>query len=238
MVLGSTVCEFCGRRLDTMMVPYMRMEVPIPCDCMGAVAQREREDREEWERNRRECMEAAIRRAGIPSRFTAYDSYGRGNGVYLYGAQGRGKTERACGALRGYIDSGIVEIDHNRFWATKTARFVAVPDWLLIMKRTYDTRGSSEADVMDAYGNVGMLCLDDLGKGQMTPWAIERIYTLLNRRYNECRPTVITSQYDGDGLVRVLSAKSDEETARAIWSRIEGMCKVGEIVGEDWRKKS
>lgn len=229
-------CMYCGRDLP-MVRTFAGFSVPTPCDCSEAVEEREALDREERERSRREVYEAAVRSAGIPPRFHAYDSFGRGNGVYLYGEQGRGKTERACGALRGYIDSGIVEIAKNTFWASKTARFVSVTEWLMRMKKTYDVRGQSEIDVMEAYAGVGMLCLDDLGKGQMTDWKIERIYTLLDIRYKYERPTVITSQYDGQRLIDVLGSYGDRETAKAIWSRIEGMCKIGEIRGEDWRKK-
>jgi DNA replication protein DnaC len=231
------VCEFCGGELP-MVKTFVGFKVPTPCDCPEAVEERRRLDEEERETKRRECYDAAVRSAGIPSRFRAYDEFGRGNGVYLFGEQGRGKTERACGALRGYISSGIVEVAPKVFWASKTARFVSVPEWLMGMRKTYDVRGTSEQDVLNAYATVGMLCLDDLGKGQMTEWAIERIYLLLDLRYRESRPTVITSQYDGKRLVEVLGSHGDRETAKAIWSRIEGMCKIGEIRGRDWRKNS
>ncbi len=229
------VCEFCGKELETRKVEYLRFAVPVPCDCEGAKRQREEEDRRERAESWNAEYQEAVKRARIPSRCRLYDTYGEGQGLYLYGMQGRGKTEMACGALRAYIVSGIVEVGHNRFFSTKSAKFVSVPEWLMEIRRTYDVRGQSEGDLMESYAGVGMLCLDDLGKGQMTPWAIERIYTLLDLRYREERPTVITSQYDGNGLIRAIAARSDEQSAYAIWSRIQGMCQLREIVGPDWR---
>ncbi len=228
-------CEFCGKDIEIKHVSYLRFGIPVPCDCEKAVALRKREEQREWSERWNNTYQQAVKAARIPSRFQRYDSYGDGGGLYLYGRQGRGKTEMACGALRGYIRSGIIEADRMAFFATKSARFVNVPEWLMEMRKTYDVRGESESDLMESYAGVGMLCLDDLGKGQMTPWAIERIYTLLDMRYREDRPTVITSQYDGNGLCRVLTEKGDREHATAIWSRIQGMCKIGEIRGRDWR---
>ncbi len=229
-------CEFCGRELETRKVPYLRFEIPVPCDCDAAKRQREEEDRNEREENWTKEYLMAIDRARIPRRYRLYETFGDGRGLYLYGMQGRGKTEMACGALRAYIRSGIVEEGHNRFFATKSAKFVSVPEWLMEMRRTYDVRGQSEGDLMESYAGVGTLCLDDLGKGQMTPWAIERIYTLLDLRYREERTTIITSQYDGNGLIRVIASRSDEESAYAIWSRIQGMCQIREVGGPDWRR--
>ena len=227
-------CEFCGRELRVK-VAFNGMRVPMPCDCPESLDYIRAEDKREWQEERDRVLRHSIATAKIPPKFRVYPEYGDGSSAYLYGEQGRGKTERACGILRKYLNDGIEEVAHNRFFQTRTAKFVSVPDWLMQMKKTYDTRGSSEADIMDIYAGVGLLCLDDLGKGQMTPWAIERIYTLINKRYSTERPIVVTSQYDGQALVQRLSERGDGETAMAIWSRLSEMCKVGRVTGRDRR---
>lgn len=232
------VCEFCGREIETRRVPYLPFDIPVPCECEGARARREEEDRQERRDEFDMCLRKAVATAGIPPKFRLYPEYGDGeSGVYMYGEQGRGKTEMACGMLRKFLSDGIVEVGHNRFISTRSARFVTAPELMMRLKKTYDMRGVSEEDVLGAYAGVGMLCLDDLGKGPMTDWAIGHVYTLLDIRSKYERPTIITSQYDGAALIERLASRGDRETALAIWSRIEGMCKVGHVKGRDWRRQ-
>ncbi|MBM3121729.1 MAG: ATP-binding protein, partial [Chloroflexi bacterium] len=45
-----------------------------------------------------------------------------------------------------------------------------------------------------------LLVLDDLGTQASTPWAVEKLYQLLNHRYNATLPTVITTNLSLDDL--------------------------------------
>lgn len=229
------ICEFCGRELGTKMIPGLRREVPMPCDCIGAVRHREEEDRRERERNWRETFDRAIANADIPSAMTLYPTWGDSTPCYLFGEQGRGKSEMACGAIRKFVADGIVEIDRNRFFSTRSAKFVTGPDMMMRLRRTYDQRGESESDLMWSYAGVGMLCIDDLGKGKLTDWTLERIYLILDMRSREGRPTFVTTQYDIDSLTELFARASDVETAKAIRSRIEGGCRILNVGGPDWR---
>jgi DNA replication protein DnaC len=47
--------------------------------------------------------------------------------------------------------------------------------------------------VFEQVRNVPLLILDDLGSQTGTPWAEEKLFQLLNYRYNACLPTVITT---------------------------------------------
>lgn len=157
-------------------------------------------------------------------------------GVYLYGKAGRGKTYMACGAIRAFVEKRVVEVSDD-FWLYMGDRalFVDAPTWFSELKSTYDTRGVSELDVMDRYAGCGLLVLDDLGKGEKTVWATDKLYTILNRRWNDGRPTIITSNYGLAKLTSMLSA--DEETAQAIASRVLGMCVGIEVDGTDRRRE-
>ena len=44
---------------------------------------------------------------------------------------------------------------------------------------------------------AALLVLDDLGAQQSTPWANEKLFQLLNRRYNYRMPTIITTNNVG-----------------------------------------
>jgi DNA replication protein DnaC len=47
--------------------------------------------------------------------------------------------------------------------------------------------------VFEAVRTAPLLVLDDLGSHSGTPWAQEKLFQLLNYRYNAALPTVITS---------------------------------------------
>lgn len=227
-------CEFCGREMS-MRTVFGGLRIPEPCTCEGATAHYSEEDRRQREEEFDRVMRQSVANARIPPKFRIYPEYGAVWSIYIHGEQGRGKTERACGVLRRWLKEGIAETSHNTFVQTRSARFVSVPEWLMEMRRTYDVRGQSESDVMGAYAGTGLLCLDDLGKGQMTEWALERIYTLISLRYNNERPIVVTSQYSLEQLTDRLTERGDAGTASAITSRLAEMCKVGMVRGRDWR---
>jgi DNA replication protein DnaC len=56
-----------------------------------------------------------------------------------------------------------------------------------------------------------LLVLDDLGAHQGSPWANEKLFQLLNYRYNSRYPTVITANKQGLATIdeRILSRISD-----------------------------
>ena len=95
-----------------------------------------------------------------------------------------------------------------------------MPDLLSEWKATYNGGGEDEDDVTRRYGDADLLVLDDMGKGAPTAWALERLFQIVNRRYDNLRPTVVTTQYDAPDLGRRLAEMGDRETARAIVRRL------------------
>lgn len=70
---------------------------------------------------------------------------------------------------------------------------------------------------------VELLILDDLGAENLSPWAIEKVLQLLNYRYNEELPTVITMNYlriVERNTVRFVHAKSGKELDERVASRL------------------
>ncbi|MDQ3044231.1 MAG: ATP-binding protein, partial [Chloroflexota bacterium] len=61
-----------------------------------------------------------------------------------------------------------------------------------------------------AIRNAPLLVLDDLGTENTTPWAREKLFQIINHRYNEQLPTVITSNQDHKRIEeRILSRLMD-----------------------------
>ena len=77
-----------------------------------------------------------------------------------------------------------------------------------------------------------VLILDDLGVENPTAWVAERMYVIINARYNGQKPVIVTSNFTLDGLI---SRFADEITGTRIVSRLKQMCKLAEISGGDRR---
>lgn len=179
--------------------------------------------------------ERATRLAGVPERYVGVEPSDEFvGGAYMWGPAGTGKTHAACQALAEFVGRHVVELAGGYMsYVGPRARFVTVPEWLSRVRSTYGG-DESEHDVVMAVAKAGFLVLDDIGKGKPTEWALERIYTIINYRYENELPTVITSNYTVAALGERLAC-GDEETAVAIVSRIVGMGPRVEFAGRDRR---
>jgi DNA replication protein DnaC len=107
---------------------------------------------------------------------------GRAWCALLVGGPGTGKTHLAAAAMnhRG--------LDEAYFWS--------VPDFLAWIKRmVFDQGRDLEAVLQDYRTKDFLLVLDDLGVENQTEWAHEQLYRVLNARYEEELPTIITSNH-------------------------------------------
>lgn len=191
---------------------------------------------EQWERETKEAVRRErAERSGIPKRFRAASFDGcpdaakewaeerPTSGLILKGVYGSGKTHTACAVLLHAMDF-------------ETARFVHVDDLLLECKATWSGRDTEEA-VIARYANVGILCLDDLGKERMTEWSLPILFAIIDRRWANERPTVVTTNYAGRQLMERMTVNDDATTAKAIISRMASFTSVT-IDGGDRRLAS
>lgn len=144
--------------------------------------------------------------------------------VYLYGECGTGKTFLASLIAKEFI------LDF------KDVVFGDVPSLLDEIKRTFNDPTKDSSAILDHYCNCELLVLDDLGAGQLTEWNVGIIYSILNARYNNGKPLIITSNYDLDNLERRLGGV-DPSSAKRIVSRLSQMCVLGFLGTVDRRKQ-
>ncbi len=126
--------------------------------------------------------------------------------ILFHGAYGCGKTHLAAAIGNYQLHRGHEVI------------FVTVPDLLDHLRATYAPSSDVTYDeLFEKVRNTRMLILDDLGTESPTPWAVEKLYQLLNHRYTLRLPTVITTNHraeDIDGRIR--SRIFDDQITRIV----------------------
>ena len=72
--------------------------------------------------------------------------------------------------------------------------FIQVADLLDYLRSTYAPSTNTTYDeLFDKIRNIPLLVLDDYGERTATPWSREKLYQIINHRYNARLPTVITT---------------------------------------------
>ena len=91
-----------------------------------------------------------------------------------------------------------------------------------------DNRDETESDVLDKYSSCELLILDDLGSEKTSDFTIQSLYLIIDRRYRNLKPTIITTNLTLPEIGEKIDAR--------IASRLSEM-KVIEINMPDYRKK-
>ncbi len=161
-------------------------------------------------------------------------------GLLLMGSCGVGKTHLAVAALRQLMQRG-----HD-------ARFYDYRELLKEIQASYNPdHPVTEMGVLEPVFETEVLLIDDLGASKPSPWALETIGHILNKRYNEKRVTLLTTNYldtaeSAPAPVRMPSgqavapAREDSLTERLgqrVRSRLYEMCRTVEIASPDYRRE-
>jgi DNA replication protein DnaC len=102
--------------------------------------------------------------------------------LLLLGPSGCGKTHLAAAIANHQEAMGF------------PSQFVVVPDLLDHLRSTFDPSSAVSYDrLFEDIRSANLLILDDLGAQNATPWAREKLFQLLNHRYNAELATVITT---------------------------------------------
>ena len=161
-------------------------------------------------------------------------------GLLLMGPCGVGKTHLAVSALRELMVRG-----HE-------ARFYDYRELLKELQASYDPdHPVSEMGVLEPVLKAEVLLVDDIGASKPSPWALDTMGHILNKRYNENRVTLLTTNYldraEAELAISTMPSGQKvtpprEETlvdrlGQRVRSRLYEMCRTVEIFAPDYRRE-
>jgi DNA replication protein DnaC len=105
--------------------------------------------------------------------------------------------ETGCGKT--HLAAAIV---NHRYEVGKPALFVVVPDFLDHLRSAFNPDSKVSYDeLFESVKTAPVLVLDDFGEQSTNPWVREKLYQLINYRYNSRLPTVITTRLSLDEIM-------------------------------------
>ena len=198
------ICHGAGFTMPDLPLGHPDFGKPRPCDCR-------KDERNSRQMRRLQSLSAldtlhqmtfatfdpepehlsADKRNNLRSAFEAALSFAQEpeNWLVLAGTYGCGKTHLAAAIAHARIDMG------------EPVLFVVAPDLLDHLRSTFGPGSEvSYDDLFEHVRTAPLLILDDLGAQSNTAWAQEKLFQLLNHRYNAQLPTVITTNQRIDDI--------------------------------------
>jgi len=137
--------------------------------------------------------------------------------LVLVGQVGCGKTHLAAA------------IKNERDGHGDQTLFMTAPDLLDYLRATYAPDSNVTYDRgFDAIRNAEVLILDDYGAHSSTPWAEEKLFQLLNHRFNARLPTVVTTNQplDRSGALGGAAIQELRVLSRLLDPDLSKVCKI------------
>ena len=125
--------------------------------------------------------------------------------LLLLGGYGCGKTHLAAAIANFAVSMGVPTL------------FLTVPDLLDWLRFSYNSTETTFEERFEEIRTIKLLVLDDFGTQNATPWAQEKLFQILNYRYVNHLPLVVTSNLSMDDIEpRIRSRLQDPELVTAV----------------------
>ena len=240
---GILICGVCGKPKEMRLPPILDEKqghiVHVLCDCEKR-REREREEQEQRkalaeraERLRNECFP----NSGFYKVCTFQKDDGRNpfqssacqrfaetfdrqdpNGLLLWGDVGTGKSFMSSCIANAVIDLGFSALQTDIGYIVST------------MESSFEDRRRN----LDRILGTDLLLIEDLGTQRCTEYMMEHVFTVVDGRYKNGKPMVITTNFT---LNRISHARSEDPWCR-VFDRILERCFPIEFKGTNRRREN
>ena len=246
---NEKLCEFCGR--PRVVMPVGALLLAQPCDCPGAIASRREKQAQvmqrDHEKNRRR-MDMLLTRAGLATgraarqTLASFDDRRMPGAVRMArdyvkslavptaaswliftGSVGTGKTHLARAIAREAVLTYEYHVNQINFLR-----------WYQQLKADFD----QEKKLIGRACLADLLIIDDVDKQRLTNYSQRKLYEIIDMRYEERRPTLITANRPDLDRFFQTGADVDEFAGAAIADRVDEMAQWVEFAGESYRRRA
>lgn len=243
------ICSKCGGKKETL-IEIFGIEKKVACLCPCEVKERDRLREIEKQKQRMQRLENLRKYSLMDKQFKncTFENFkidnknkrmhklgknycakwpemkGKNIGLLLYGPPGTGKTFLAFCVANELLNNMVPVIA------------ISSIGLLGKIKETYNTWGSEgEVEIINSLKNASLLVLDDLGAENNTAWSKEKIYEIIDARYRDGKPSIITTNLTREGLKKRLAG---EDGVFRTYDRIIEMCCPVEVEGSSRRAEA
>ena len=224
-------CGFCNKKLKPVGLSYLYANVNHDmveyerCDCSEAIAfwkqYDSKQNEKEKQRKYREIINKIYKDGCIKRKLTYCDFVNFNinednqealttlikythlctenkvkDGIIIYGSIGYENTHLAASIAN--------EIIRNKKIAL-LERSSSITDRI---KESFNKTVTTQSEIMELYSNVDMLIIDDFGSETISKWALEKLYRIINNRYENELPIVITTRYTREELMEKIAIEN------------------------------
>jgi len=141
----------------------------------------------------------------------------KGFGLYFWGDVGTWKTHTASAIANELIEKHLVEV-----------MFISFSDVADRVRKSFDS-DNADKSLFNDMKEVDLLVIDDFGMEKPTDWLKEQIFLVVNSRYENRKPIIITSNQSLEDIGKMMMAQ--------IASRLIEVSRTVRFTGEDKRVK-
>ncbi|MCK4258908.1 MAG: ATP-binding protein [Halanaerobiales bacterium] len=136
-------------------------------------------------------------------------------GLFIDGHVGSGKSY-LLGCITNYLIDRDIEV-----------QYVVYGDLIQTIKSSFNSNSQINSDeILKELQNVPVLLIDDLGTEYITDFTSSILYQIIDKRYREERPFIITSNFSSNELSHRMSIMGER-----IFDRIIETCRYFQLVG-------